>query len=256
MSSIAVSLVVACCIFGAAIAGMWLHRLLPESHLGKETQDVVRLGTGMLSVLASLVLGLLIATAKTSYDTTDHEIRSFAADLILLNETLRDYGDAAAAPRDRLLGFTRQMRGDIWPQSSGQKSVRDNPVTGDMLEHVREAIRALNPVDAGQRWLQDQALQISVGLMRARWLLIAQEGSNVRAITLAILVGWIALIFASFGMNAPRNLTVGAAFLVCSLSIGGAVFLILQMDDPFGGTMQISVSPIETAVSHMARTKP
>src|SRR5260370_21374973 len=75
MHAMNVSLLVGVCIFAAALVGMSLHRLLPDHHLSKETQDVVRLGTGMLSVLASLVLGLLIATAKTSYDTTDHEIR-------------------------------------------------------------------------------------------------------------------------------------------------------------------------------------
>ena len=253
MNALVVGLLVGICIFAAALVGMSLHRVLPEPQRSKDTQDVVRLGTGMLSVLASLVLGLLIATAKTSYDTTDHEIRSFAAELILLNETLRDYGGPAKLPSDLLRTFTLQMREDIWPQDANRPALRDNPATGDMLEHVREAIRGLVPVDGGQRWLQDQALQINVGLMRARWLLIAQEGSNVRVITLVILTGWIALIFASFGMNAPRNPTVGAAFLVCSLSIGGAVFLILQMDDPFGGTMKISDSPLQTALAHMTR---
>ena len=251
MSAVIIGLLVAACIFAAGIGAMWLHRVLPQDQLSKETQDVVRLGTGMLSVLASLVLGLLIATAKTSYDTTDHEIRSFAADLILLNETLRDYGGAAAVPQSRLRQFTRQMLEDIWPAANDHKALRDNPSTGDQLEHVREAIRALTPLDAGQRWLQDQSLEINISLMRARWLLVAQEGSSVRPIMLVILVGWIALIFASFGMNAPRNRTVTAAFLVCSLSIGGAVFLVLQLDDPFAGTMKISPRPLQTALAHM-----
>ena len=251
MHALVIGLLVGLIIFACALIGLSLHRVLPEAQRSKETQDVVRLGTGMLSVLASLVLGLLIATAKTSYDETDHEIRSYAADLILLSETLRDYGGTADVPRERLRTFTAQMLEDIWPQDAKHPALRDNPATGEMLEHVREAIRALAPVDAGQKWLQDQALTTTIGLIHARWLLIAQEGSNVRVITLAILVAWIGLIFMSFGLNAPRNMTVGAAFLVCSLSIGGAVFLILQMDDPFGGTMKISAGPLQTALAHM-----
>jgi hypothetical protein len=83
MNTIMTSLLVAACIFASGLAGLYLNRLLPKHHLSKETQDVVKLGIGMLSVLASLVLGLLIATAKTSYDATDHAIRNYAAELAL-----------------------------------------------------------------------------------------------------------------------------------------------------------------------------
>src|SRR5271166_5649096 len=99
MSTITISLLVAACIFAGGLAGLYLNRVLPPQHLTKETQDVVRLGIGMLSVLASLVLGLLIATAKNSYDATDHLVRNYAAELSLLNEMLRDYGGNAAMPR-------------------------------------------------------------------------------------------------------------------------------------------------------------
>ena len=127
----------------------------------------------------------------------------------------------------------------------------ENHAAGAMLEHVREAIRALSPVDAGQRWLQEQALQINVSLLRQRWLLIEQDGPSVQPIVVIILVSWIALIFTTFGFNAPRNWTVLAAFLVCSLAIGGAFFLILEMDDPFAGALKISSAPMVSALTHM-----
>ena len=100
MYALAISLLVTGSVFGAGLVGVLLHRRLPESHLSRETQDVVKLGIGMLSVLASLVLGLLIATAKGSSDTTDRDVRSYAADIIVLAETLRDYGADAATPID------------------------------------------------------------------------------------------------------------------------------------------------------------
>ena len=115
MSVIAISVLVAVCIFAGGLGGLYLHRVLPPDHQTKETQDVVRLGIGMLSVLASLVLGLLIATAKTSYDATDHAIRSYAAELALLNETLRDYGGTASVPRDLLRSYTERVLQDGWP---------------------------------------------------------------------------------------------------------------------------------------------
>ena len=121
MNTIMTSLLVAACIFAGGPAGLYLHRLLPERHLTKETQDVIRLGIGMLSVLASLVLGLLIATAKTSYDTTDRAIRGYAAELALLDETLRDYGGDASVPHDLLRNYTERLLQDGWPKTGDSR---------------------------------------------------------------------------------------------------------------------------------------
>ena len=251
MNSIITSLTVASCVFAGGAFGLWLHRVVPRAHLTKETQEVIRLGIGMLSVMASLVLGLLIATAKTTYDRTDQDIRSYAAELSLLNETLRDYGNDAASPRSLLRGYTAQLLEDNWPKSGNRTVKMESQAAGAMLERVREAIRALTPVDAGQRWLQEQALQINVSLLRQRWLLIERDGGSVQPIVVVILVSWISLIFASFGLNAPRNGTVVIAFLVCSLAIGGAFFLVLEMDDPLAGALKISSAPMARALANM-----
>jgi hypothetical protein len=245
------SLLVAVGVFAGALAGLHLHRLLPAQHLTKETQDVVRLGTGMLSVLSSLVLAMLISTAKTTYDTTDKDLRGFSADLILLDETLRDYGDAAMKPRLLLRDYTRRMIAETWP-AGYQVASLDDQASGAMLERVREAIRSLKPVDDGQRWLMDQALQVHVSLLRERWQFIQHEGPSVRPVVLAILVSWISFIFASFGLNAPRNGTVVAAFFVCSLAIGGSVYLVLAMDRPLSGLMRVPDAPMRRALAHMA----
>ena len=251
MSAVVISVLVSACIFAGALLGMFLHFVLPRIDLGKDTQDVVRLGTGMLSVLASLVLGLLIATAKTSFDTTNGEIRSYGADLILLAETFRDYGADAATPAHTLRHYTETVLAEDWPASGQRSDITDNQAVGALLEHVREQIRALKPVDDGQRWLQNQALDISTALLRQRWLLIEQDEPSVRMVMVVVLVSWITLIFLSFGLNAPRNATVLASLLICSMAIGGSVFLILQLDRPFDGVMRVSSKPLVNALAHM-----
>ncbi len=238
-------------VFMGALIGLHSHRLLPVHHLTRETQDVVRLGTGMLSVLASLVLGLLISTAKTSSDTTDRAMRGFSAELILLDETLRDYGDAARAPRAILRRYTERTLEDHWPASPEADTRMDDRATGLLLERTREAIRALVPIDDGQRWLQGEALTVGTSLLRQRWLLIEQAGETVRPLVLAILVSWIFFIFASFGLNAPRHATVLAAFLVSSVAIGCSVFLIMALDRPFEGPLRISSEPMRNVLAHM-----
>lgn len=252
MTIIEVSLLVSACIFAGGMAGLTLHRILPDEHLTKETLDAVRLGIGMISVLASLVLGLLIATAKTSFETTDNAMRAYGADLIVLDETLRDYGDTANMPRGVLRDYAERLLHDNWPDQ-GQPAVLsgEDREAGVLMEHLRESIRALMPGDAGQTWLKDQALQLSTSLLRQRSLLIDQRQPTVRLPTLVILVIWVALIFMGFGLNAPRNATVIAAFAVCSLAIGGAIFLVLELDSPFGGIMRISNRSITTALAHM-----
>jgi hypothetical protein len=238
-------------VFGGSLVGLWLHRVVPDAHRSKETRDVILLGTGMLSVLASLVLGLLVSTAKSSYDATETRIQNYAAELILLDETLRDYGDAALAPRRVLRDYTDLFRQLLWPPIGTGARVEENWSGGALMERVRETIRALQPVDDGQKWLQSQALQENVSLLRQRWLLIEGRGPSVRPAYIGILVFWVVLIFASFGFNAPRNATVVVGFLCCSLAIGSAIFLILELDSPFSGILRISSGPVDTTLGHM-----
>lgn len=251
MSAIIVSLLVAAAVFAGGLLGLHLHRVVPERSLSQDTQDVVRLGTGMLSVLASLVLGLLIATVKTAYDTTDTAVRSYSADLIVLDETLRDYGETALEPRRLLRDYTTLLQRTIWPEHGGSAFLLERRESGAIMEHVREAIRRLTPIDAGQRWLMDQALGQSTALLRQRWLMIERAGPSVRPVVIVVLVSWIVVIFLSFGLNAPRNAIVYAAFGVCALAIGSSIFIVLQYDSPFHGVMRISSQPVLSALEHM-----
>ena len=250
MSPIVVSIIVVVCISFGGIAGLVLNRVLRPSHLTKETQDVVRLGIGMISLLSSLVLGLLIATAKSSFDTTATAVRDYAAELALLNETLRDYGGNASKPRDLLREYTERLRDDIWPADGTPPRLNDDRASA-LMEQVREQVRDLHAVDDEQKWLRGQALTINENLLRDRWLLIGEQGRNVSPIMLGVLVSWITLIFLSFGINAPRNAMVATSFVICAVAIGGAIFLILEMDRPVQGVLQISSWPIRNALAQM-----
>ncbi len=252
MDAVAVSLIVAACIFAGGLAGLLLHRVLPDRHLTRETLDVVRLAIGMISVLASLVLGLLIATAKSSFDNTNTALQNYGADLIVLHETLRDYGAAAGTSQAILRAYTRRVIDDNWPASGRPRFLRrEDRAAGDMVERLRESIRALMPIDAGQAGLKSEALTLTTSLLRQRSLLIDQRAPNVRPAVLVVLAVWITLIFVGFGLNVPRNPIVVVTFAICSLAIGGAIFLVMEMDTPFSGIMRISNHSIATALDHM-----
>jgi uncharacterized protein (DUF486 family) len=251
MNPLFVSVAVSALVFGGACIGLHLHRVLPERHLSAETRDVIRLSTGMVSVLASLVLGLLVATVKTSFDGIETAMRAYSADLIVLDETLRDYGDAAVVPRGLLRDYTALLLRTVWPVEGGSAFIEERKETGALMERVRESIRALKPADDGQRWLMDQALQVSTSLLSQRWLMIERGGPSVRPVVIGILVAWMVAIFVSFGLKAPRNAIVYAAFAVCALAIGSSIFIILAFDSPFVGAMRISSQPVRSALAHM-----
>src|SRR5216683_4511376 len=97
MSPIALSLIVFACVFGGTFLGMFLRKRLPGHHLSGDTKDVVRLGTGLIGTIAALVLGLLIGSAKSSYDTQSTQIKQLTANIILLDRFLEEYGPETGA---------------------------------------------------------------------------------------------------------------------------------------------------------------
>ena len=251
MTPTVVGLLVAAVVFAAAIVGLQLHRVLPPTHLLKETQDVVRLGVGTVSVLASLVFGLLITTAKGTADAAEREMRAFAADLVVTDQILRDYGPGAAEGRAQLRRFTARVLADVWPEVGASFVGPDGTAAHALLERTRAAIRVLAPADDGGRRLQEAALASVTSLLRQSWALIEAAEPTVRPLVVVVVVSWVAAIFVSFGLAAPRNGTVYAAFLACSLSIGAAVFLIVELDDPFRGVMRLSSRPMLDALARL-----
>ncbi len=252
MDDIVTGFIVFFCVFAGALAGLLLSPLLPHHHRTDAARDVVRLGIGMISVLASLVLGLLTASAKSRFDNTDQQLRSYAADMIQLDQVLRDYGSDAAPIRALLLRYTDETVRTTWPTDSpAQRHPLENKASGELLDRATQDILQLAPTDETHRWLREHALSLASELIHTRWaVLVGQEGS-ISPVLLAIMVAWITIIFASFGLNAPRNATIVVAFLLCSASIGASVFLIEEMDTPFDGVIMLSPGPMQDALAHL-----
>jgi hypothetical protein len=252
VTSFGIGLLVLVCVFGGALAGMLLGRLLPPHHLGDETRSVVTLALGTLSVLSALVLGLLISFAQGDFDAQTKVVQGFAADLILLDRVLRRYGPETGEARDLLRRYTALKIALTWPEENARGGPRlDDPTALALLEGVQAKLLELAPRDEAQRWLQARALQLGGDLAEERWLLAAESEGSVPRPFLAILVFWLAILFAGFGLFAPRHATVVVALLVCALSLAAAVFLILEMDRPFEGLVTVSAAPMRTALAHL-----
>lgn len=253
MSPFQVGLIVLVCVFSGALLGMILGATLPEHHMSPDSKDVVKLGMGLIATMAALVLGLLIASAKGTYESQNQQLKQIAANVVLLDRVLAHYGPETKDARD-LLRRSVEIRLDAtWPEDRSRATRLDLPETTIALEGLQDKVRDLTPRNDAQRWLQSRALQVSGDVAETRWLLFGVAGPSVPMPFLIVLVFWITTIFASFGLVAPRNAMVVGVLLVCALSIGGAVYLILDMDRPFVGWMKISRAPLDYALSQLGK---
>jgi hypothetical protein len=252
MNSYQVAVTVFACVFTGSLLGLWLNEYLPEHHRSQASHDAIKLGTGMISVLASLVLGLLTASIKTSFDTTDAQMRSFAATRIQLDQTLRDYGPEAAEPRDELRDYTARAIEDQWPQERTHPTKMEDNTAGQELDKVHREVLQLKPGDPRQQAMRDDALKLVDSALETRWLLIERAETSIQPVFMVILIAWITLIFVSFGYNAPRNATVITAFFICSVALSACMFMIVEMDGPFDGLIVVSSHAMRDALAHMS----
>jgi hypothetical protein len=251
MSSLLISGIVFACIFGAALLGMLLRSRLSEHHLSDDSKDVVKLAIGIVGSMTALVLGLLVASAKNSFDTQRNGVAQLAANCIMLDRTLAHYGSEAQETRELLRASVADMVQSTWPEESGQTEPRS--ATEGRYEGVYERIQALTPKNDAQRNLQAQALKIAVDTAQMRWLLFAQKGSSIPTQFLVVMVFWLALILGSFGLFAPHNAMALVALFVSALAVSSALFLILELDRPFEGMIQISSAPLRNALAQLGR---
>jgi hypothetical protein len=253
MNTLAIGAIVFACVFGGALLGMFLNAVLPKHHLASDSRDVIKVATAMIATLAALVVGLLIASAKSSFDSKNGELRGAAARAVLLDRTMAEYGPETAGARHLFRQMVAMKINQIWPNESTGNVDLDAISRGPGMEIIQRKLLELAPQNDAQHWLQSTALQISGNIAEARWLVVEQTGSSIQWPFLAILVFWLTVIFASFGLFAPRNGSVIAALLVCALSVAGSIYLIVEMDQPYGGLIKLSSAPLRTALDQLGQ---
>ena len=251
MSSITISFIVFACVFGGALLGILLRVVLPQNHLSAESKDIVKLGMGLVGTMAALVLGLLVASAKGSYDAQIAELTQASTNILLLDRLLAQYGPETKEERALLRGTVVRFLDQIW--SKGGASASGLPAPSASAETLYGQIQGLSPKDGAQRSFQSQALSIVMDLRKTRWLVYEQETESVSLPLLVILVLWLTIIFISFGLFAPFNATVVSSLTAAALSVSAAIFLILDMYRPYSGLIQISSAPLRFALAHLGQ---
>jgi hypothetical protein len=250
LTAIETAVTIFCCVFGGALAGMGLRAIIPKHHLAPETSDLIKLGVGLIGTMSALVLGLLVASTKSSYDTKKSELAQMAGNVILLDRILAHYGAEAADARDALRTTVAAMVGSNTSSDNLEQLGRAAHVDREV---VFDKIQDLMPQTEAQRTLKSHADSLAINLGQTRWLLFAQSGTSISTPFLVIVVFWLTVLYLSFGLFAPANVTAFTTLFVSAVSVAGAMFLILELDHPFSGLMHIPDTPLRDALAVLGK---
>jgi hypothetical protein len=253
MNTLLLGMAVFACCAGGSVLGMVTSAALPKRHLSADSKDAIKVAIAVVATLSALVVGLLISSAKTSFDSKDKEVKQAAANFIQLDRTMKQYGPQTADARERLRQIISRILTAVWSDQAQGPIDMETILTGEGTLSLQTALLKLTPENDAQRWLQQSALQLSSQIEQARLSAIEQQESGIRWPFVVILVFWFTIIFFSFGLFAPRNRVVFCMLGVCALSVAGALYLIVQMDRPFSGLIKISGRPLQIALEQIGK---
>ena len=249
MSSLMTAGILFGCVSLGTFLALWLSRRLPEAHLTGDSRDVVKQGLGVIGTLTALVLGLLVASTKGTYDAQSGTIKEVAAQFALMDRVLARYGPETREAREELRNLAQAVLDQFWPQSGPIQ------LTGGASRQIGEAffdrVAALEPKTEAQRLLKSRALETTVGLAQLRQRLVVNSDRTLPTSLLVLLAFWQTTLFAGFGLLAPRNATAMIVLCICMLASCSALFVVLELDRPFEGMIRISDAPIRTVLSHL-----
>jgi hypothetical protein len=238
------------CTFSCALLATVVRSWLPPAHLTKESQDVVRLGIGLVATMTALLLGLVTAAARSTFDAQDNTVRNSAAAILTLDRHLARYGPETKPTRDLIRRAVEYRLESVWSTGAGSLDVQLSE-GAPPIEEIENQILSLTPQTDAQRWFKSEALKLSEEVVKARWRVLGFGGGAVPMPFLVVVIFWLTVTFTSFGLYAPRNATVIAVLFVAALSVAAAVFLILELDGPFDGVIKVSSTPLRYALTRL-----
>ncbi|HEY8084566.1 MAG TPA: hypothetical protein VIE69_03055, partial [Methylophilaceae bacterium] len=214
------------------------------------SKEVVKLATGLLATMAAVVLGLLITSAKDSFDRLQEDVLQSATKIILLDQVLEEYGPETKAIREMLRTNTILTVNQRFADGVKVQAKTGTTEAGVQFNSIQSRIRKLSPEGREQNSLVTRAIELSNEISLAHWALYNQD-SSISSPFLVVLIFWLVIIFVSFGMFAPRNTTVMMSLFMCALAVSFAIYIILEMSSPLSGTIHINNAPLVSALQQL-----
>ena len=245
--AVVIALVSFALILFSICGGLYLRYRLPESDLTGDSKDVIRLATALIGTMAAVVVALLFASTRSSYEATNSHVARLTAGVVELDQLLREFGGTESPDlRGALRTVLASMVAAIWRD--------DAPVTGQLLRPMTQEdtvlykLRQLDPKTPVQTAIKTRALAVSSDIEQTRLTLLAQPPDTLSRPFIAVLVLWLCFIFASFSMSAKANPTLVTVLLICGFTAATAIYLILELGQPFDGLLQLSNRALKQAL--------
>jgi len=247
MNEVRIAVFVVICLTAASLGTLFSYERLPPHQRQDDTHAVVRLIANTFMVMTSLVLGLMITSAKGRFDAVNRDVHSYATELILLDRMLLLYGPEASGARRELRTYAERAANGRWNAEGGHSDAAAERLLENLGAGLRALARGRDPQLSIWNDIRDQYRKV----LELRWALVEQaEGSIPRPLVL-MLVAWLVLIFTTYGFRAPRNAVIVTTFVAAAALMGGAIYLIVNMDAPFEGPIQVSPAPLQRALAEM-----
>ncbi|MDB5740761.1 MAG: hypothetical protein JWP16_1801 [Alphaproteobacteria bacterium] len=231
-------LLICAVLVAAAMAAMALRARVPARW--REDEPAAPLTAHFLTVMTSLLLGLMLNSARTTFEAVNHNIQTAATRALLLDRALRRYGPEADPARHELLAFVSTVRAAATGAAGPQP-----------LDAVEDDLGALAPADARHAALQQDAQQQVRALVETRLALVEQGEGQMPRPLIAMLGLWLAAIFSMLGYRAASNPIMRIKLVVTAILVSCAIYLMLDMDIPYSGPIQVSWQPLVRAAAAM-----
>jgi hypothetical protein len=264
MSSLLPPLLIFFVLCASATLGFFINGRLHERHRTPDSIDLVHLAIGLLVTFTAIVLGLLTSSVKTGFENAYQLGGLYAGELTQLDRCLRDYGPETAATRSQLRSYVAAVIASTWPDEAAPQGVA-YPYTADMrgigedltlgnvIDEIGLAVRGLEPNDVFHRVQASACASDYADVVKTRWAVIEGVHGSISAPFYWVLVFWLAIVFASFGLRAPPNALNVIVIVMCAVSVSSAIFVIRDLDIPYGGLFGVPSEPMRNALADMMR---
>lgn len=253
MNHLVIALIVFACLFGSALVGSYVRQRLPAHHLSDDSVAVLKLATGLIATMSALVLGLLVSSAKGTFDTTNAELEGAAAKVVEFDRVLARYGPEAQPIRTQLKHNYEQVLQTLASRDRSRLALLDSPEAISRSEALQQQVAELSPTTDNQRSLKASALQMMDAVFAARWLTLLKANQSIPPVMLVILITWLSIIFGSFGLFAPRNGTIVVVLAMCAISAAATILLVEELNRPLDGLISVSLEPMQHTMMRLGQ---
>lgn len=206
---------------------------------------------GLIATMAALVLGLLTASAQSYYASRNADLQKIASDVVEISRFLAYFGPEAAMAQNLLREALVTTHDRVWSDHGMQPENVDPLKMRSQADQFYETLQSLAPKTDAQRFARSRALELTADIVHTRLLMFEQSGSSVSWPFVAVLVFWLSVLFLGFGLFAPLHATIVCTMLIGALSVSAAMFLILELNEPYSGLGRLSDTPLLRALTEI-----